>query len=143
MRIAKLNEEAGFDSLWIPDHILFLPPGIVPEAWSTLAAVAVVTTKVILGTCVTGPHRYHPAVLAQKVATACMQRIPQMGKRFRNILAVSTISNPTDCQRWIALLTRGTDLSRQSSDTLPYAALFPLDPSSRTQFDLGRTHSQS
>jgi len=67
--IAKLNEEAGFDSLWIPDHILFIPPGIVPEAWSTLAAVAMVTKKVMLGTCVTDPHRYHPAVLAQKVAT--------------------------------------------------------------------------
>jgi 5,10-methylenetetrahydromethanopterin reductase len=69
VRIAKLNEEVGFDSLWIPDHILFIPPGIVPEAWSTLAAVAMVTKKVMLGTCVTDPHRYHPAVLAQKVAT--------------------------------------------------------------------------
>jgi len=69
VKIAQLNEEAGFDSLWVPDHILFIPPGIVPEAWSTLAAVAVVTNKVILGTCVTDPHRYHPAVLAQKVAT--------------------------------------------------------------------------
>jgi len=69
VKIAKLNEEAGFDSLWVPDHILFIPPGIVPEAWSTLAAVAVVTKKVMLGTCVTDPHRHHPAVLAQKVAT--------------------------------------------------------------------------
>ena len=69
VKIAKLNEEAGFDSLWIPDHILFIPPGIVPEAWSTLAAVAMVTKKVKLGTCVTDPHRHHPAVLAQKVAT--------------------------------------------------------------------------
>lgn len=69
VKIAKLNEEAGFDSLWVPDHILFIPPGIVPEAWSTLAAVAMVTKKVKLGTCVTDPHRHHPAVLAQKVAT--------------------------------------------------------------------------
>ncbi|MDH5266527.1 MAG: LLM class flavin-dependent oxidoreductase [Candidatus Bathyarchaeota archaeon] len=68
-RIAKVNEEAGFDSIWVPDHILFIPPGIVPEAWSTLAATATVTEKAALGTCVTDPHRYHPAVLAQKVAT--------------------------------------------------------------------------
>lgn len=67
--IAKLNEAAGFDSIWIPDHLLFIPPGIVPEAWSTLAATATVTEKATLGTCVTDPHRYHPAVLAQKVAT--------------------------------------------------------------------------
>ena len=69
VKVAKLNEEAGFDSLWVPDHLLFIPPGIVPEAWSVLAAVAMVTKRAILGTCVTDPHRYHPAVLAQKVAT--------------------------------------------------------------------------
>jgi 5,10-methylenetetrahydromethanopterin reductase len=69
LRIAKVNEEAGFDSIWVPDHLLFIPPGIVPEAWSTLAATAAVTEKAALGTCVTDPHRYHPAVLAQKVAT--------------------------------------------------------------------------
>lgn len=69
LRIAKVNEEAGFDSIWAPDHLLFIPPGIVPEAWSTLAAAAAVTKKVVLGTCVSDPHRYHPAVLAQKVAT--------------------------------------------------------------------------
>jgi alkanesulfonate monooxygenase SsuD/methylene tetrahydromethanopterin reductase-like flavin-dependent oxidoreductase (luciferase family) len=69
LRIAQVNEEAGFDSVWVPDHLLFIPPGIVPEAWSTLAATAAVTEKAALGTCVTDPHRYHPAVLAQKVAT--------------------------------------------------------------------------
>ncbi len=68
-KIAKINEEAGFDSVWTPDHLLFIPPGIVPEAWSLLAATAVATEKVVLGTCVSDPHRYHPAVLAQKVAT--------------------------------------------------------------------------
>jgi len=69
LRIAKVNEEAGFDSIWVPDHLLFIPPGIVPEAWSMLAATAMTTEKVDLGTCVSDPHRYHPAVLAQKVAT--------------------------------------------------------------------------
>jgi len=68
-KIAKVNEEAGFDSIWVPDHLLFIPPGIVPEAWSMLAATAMTTEKVALGTCVSDPHRYHPAVLAQKVAT--------------------------------------------------------------------------
>lgn len=69
LRIAKVNEEAGFDSIWFPDHLLFIPPGIVPEAWSTMAATAAVTEKAILGTCVSDPHRHHPAVFAQKVAT--------------------------------------------------------------------------
>ena len=69
LKIAKVNEEAGFDSLWFPDHVLFIPPGIVPEAWSMLAATAVLTNKAFLGTCVSDPHRYNPAVFAQKVAT--------------------------------------------------------------------------
>jgi len=68
-KISKVNEDAGFDSIWVPDHILFIPPGIVPEAWSVLAAIAATTERAVLGTCVSDPHRHHPAVLAQKVAT--------------------------------------------------------------------------
>ena len=69
LSIAKANEEAGFDSIWIPDHLLFVPPGITPDAWSVLSALAVLTKKVFLGTAVSDPHRRHPAVLAQTVAT--------------------------------------------------------------------------
>lgn len=69
LKIAQINEEAGFDSLWFPDHLLFIPYGIVPEAWSMLAATAVLTKGALLGTCVSDPHRHNPAVLAQKVAT--------------------------------------------------------------------------
>ncbi|MEM3730966.1 MAG: LLM class flavin-dependent oxidoreductase [Candidatus Bathyarchaeia archaeon] len=69
LKIAKANEDAGFDSIWAPDHLLFIPTGTVPEAWSTLAATAAITQRALLGTCVSDPHRYHPAVLAQKVAT--------------------------------------------------------------------------
>ena len=69
IEVARINEEAGFDSLWAPDHLLFVPAGIVPEAWTILTAAAMVTKKAILGTCVSDPHRYHPAVLAQKIAT--------------------------------------------------------------------------
>ena len=69
IKVARINEEAGFESIWAPDHLLFIPPGIVPEAWTLLTAIAMNTKRAVLGTCVTDPHRYHPAVLAQKVAT--------------------------------------------------------------------------
>jgi len=69
LRIAGVNEEAGFNSIWAPDHLLFVPTGIAPEAWTILTAVAMTTKRVLLGTCVTDPHRYHPAVLAQRLAT--------------------------------------------------------------------------
>ena len=69
LRIAEANEEAGFDSIWVPDHLLFVPHGTTPDAWSLLSALAVRTERVLLGTSVSDPHRRHPAVLAQTVAT--------------------------------------------------------------------------
>jgi alkanesulfonate monooxygenase SsuD/methylene tetrahydromethanopterin reductase-like flavin-dependent oxidoreductase (luciferase family) len=46
-----------------------IPTGIVPEAFTLLSAIAMVTEKVQVGTCVSDPHRRHPAVFAQMVAT--------------------------------------------------------------------------
>jgi alkanesulfonate monooxygenase SsuD/methylene tetrahydromethanopterin reductase-like flavin-dependent oxidoreductase (luciferase family) len=48
---------------------VYFPPTTISEAWTILTAAAVSTKKVLLGTCVTDPHRYHPAVLAQRLAT--------------------------------------------------------------------------
>ncbi len=69
IKIAKRSEESGFDSVWVADHLLMLPTGIVPEAFTLLGAIAVQTEKVLLGTCVSDPHRRHPAVFAQMIAT--------------------------------------------------------------------------
>jgi len=69
LKIAKASEEAGLDSVWTGDHLLHFPGRTVPEAWTLLTATAMVTKNVLLGTCVTDPHRYHPAVLAQRLAT--------------------------------------------------------------------------
>ena len=67
--VAKVGEERGFDSLWSGDHLLHFPGLIAPEAWTLLTASSVVTKKARLGTCVTDPHRHHPAVMAQRLAT--------------------------------------------------------------------------
>ncbi len=69
IRVAKRIEDAGFDSVWVPDHLLMIPTGIVPEAFSLLTSIAMVTERVQLGTCVSDPHRRHPAVFAQETAT--------------------------------------------------------------------------
>jgi len=69
LQFARASEEAEFDSLWTGDHLLHFPGRTVPEAWTLLTAVGMVTKRVLLGTCVTDPHRYHPAVLAQRLAT--------------------------------------------------------------------------
>ena len=68
--LVKRVEEFGFDSLWIPDHLLFPgASGFTVEPWSVLGAVASKTEKVKLITGVTDPHRRHPALLAQTAAT--------------------------------------------------------------------------
>ena len=72
---AAAAERAGFDYAVISDH--YFPwleeMGHSPYAWSVLGAVAQATERLPLMTYVTCPiMRYHPAVVAQKVATTAV-----------------------------------------------------------------------
>lgn len=71
--MARLAEDAGFDSLWIGDHLLYdLPGGITRgpwEAWTSLAALAVATERVELGPLVASTSFHPPAMLAKQAAT--------------------------------------------------------------------------
>jgi probable F420-dependent oxidoreductase len=75
LAMARLAEEAGFDSLWVMDHLLMRHPGRendpigVWEGWSLLAALAATTTKVALGPFVTCTGFRNPALLAKMAAT--------------------------------------------------------------------------
>ena len=64
-------EEKGFDSIFMADHLVGI--GIKRfdflETWTILSALAMKTKHVKLGSCVTDPHRRHPAVLAQTAMT--------------------------------------------------------------------------
>jgi len=66
----KKAEESGFDNIFFPDHTVDWNPGtgICFDAFSTLSALAM-RTKLKLGTAVSDCHRFHPALMAQKVAT--------------------------------------------------------------------------
>jgi len=66
---AERIDKLGFDCIWMADHILWEPDRFTPEVWSVLSAIAARTEKVRLGTCVSDPHRRHPAVFAQTTAT--------------------------------------------------------------------------
>jgi alkanesulfonate monooxygenase SsuD/methylene tetrahydromethanopterin reductase-like flavin-dependent oxidoreductase (luciferase family) len=71
-QMALTAEEAGFDSLWVGDHLLYRRPLDVVgpwEAWSTLAALAAVTERVELGPLVASTSFHNPAMLAKKAAT--------------------------------------------------------------------------
>lgn len=72
-RMAQLAEQIGFDSLWVGDHLLYLPPGEPPkgpwEAWSVLAALAEATERVELAPLVACTAFHNPAIIAKKAAT--------------------------------------------------------------------------
>jgi len=69
IRVGVRTEKVGFDSVWAADHLLMIPTGIVPNVWPILSVIASQTERVELGTCVSDPHRIHPAVFAQLTAT--------------------------------------------------------------------------
>jgi alkanesulfonate monooxygenase SsuD/methylene tetrahydromethanopterin reductase-like flavin-dependent oxidoreductase (luciferase family) len=69
---AVAADEAGFDGLWTWDHLRDPDdaggPG-VPEAWTTLTALAALTKRVMLGPLVLNVANRHPGVLANMAAT--------------------------------------------------------------------------
>jgi len=69
--VALAAEKVGYDSFWTPDHLV--ATGVrrwdALEAWCTLTALSMQTKKIKLATGVSDTYRYHPAALAQKVAT--------------------------------------------------------------------------
>jgi probable F420-dependent oxidoreductase len=84
--VARKAEECGFDSIWVPEHLVFpaeMPPtypylesgpGPRPgthlfDPWVTLGFMAAVTTKLRLGTQVYILPLRHPIVTARAVAT--------------------------------------------------------------------------
>src|SRR5262245_25791619 len=69
--VAEAIDALGFHSAWVCDHVYGVPAPNLPifEAWTELAAVAAITTRVELGTLVTPPFFRNPAILAKQIAT--------------------------------------------------------------------------
>ncbi|HXT35639.1 MAG TPA: LLM class flavin-dependent oxidoreductase, partial [Chloroflexota bacterium] len=70
---ARQAEAAGFDSVWIFDHVLYRYPEKPTqgpwEAWTVISALAEATTRVDLGTLVVCTPLRNPAVLAKMAVT--------------------------------------------------------------------------
>ena len=71
--MARGAEEVGFDSLWLPEHLLFRFPEVYQQgawdAWSLLAAVAASTQTIEIGPLVACTSFRNPAVMAKMAAT--------------------------------------------------------------------------
>lgn len=72
IRMAQAAESVGFDSIWLGDHLLYdlkIGPRGPWEVWTSLAALAASTERVLLGPLVASAGFHEPAMLAKMAAT--------------------------------------------------------------------------
>ena len=73
LAMARTAEDVGFDSVWIPDHLLFRHPGEAAqgawECWTILGALAAATSRVEIGPLVTCTAWRNPALIAKMADT--------------------------------------------------------------------------
>ena len=74
VRVARAADQAGLDTVWVPDHLIQAAPGSRPdgemlEAYTTLGFLAAQTQRVRLGTMVSAATYRPPALLIKAVTT--------------------------------------------------------------------------
>jgi probable F420-dependent oxidoreductase len=69
VRVARTAEDAGWDAVFVWDHLAFVWGAPAADPWVVLTAVAAATERVRIGTAVTPVARRRPQVLAQTVAS--------------------------------------------------------------------------
>jgi len=71
--MARAIEDLGFDAIWVGEHLLYRWPDREPrgpwEAWTLMAALAAVTSRVTIGPLVACTNFHNPALLAKQAAT--------------------------------------------------------------------------
>ena len=71
--MARLGEQIGFDSIWVGDHLLYRDEEYGArgpwEAWTQLAGIAAVTSRIALGPLVASTSFHNPAMLAKMAGT--------------------------------------------------------------------------
>jgi alkanesulfonate monooxygenase SsuD/methylene tetrahydromethanopterin reductase-like flavin-dependent oxidoreductase (luciferase family) len=69
IRVARAARDAGWDGLFLWDHLAFVWNGPSGDAWTMLAAVAASVDGLTLGTALTPLPRRRPQVVVQQVET--------------------------------------------------------------------------
>jgi alkanesulfonate monooxygenase SsuD/methylene tetrahydromethanopterin reductase-like flavin-dependent oxidoreductase (luciferase family) len=71
--MARAAESIGLDSIWVGDHLLYRYPQAPArgpwEAWTSLAGLAALTSRVQLGPLVAAMSFHQPTMLAKMAAT--------------------------------------------------------------------------
>lgn len=71
--MARLGEAIGFDSIWVGDHLLYRDEQYGArgpwEAWTQLAGIAAVTSRIAIGPLVACTSFHNPAMLAKLAGT--------------------------------------------------------------------------
>lgn len=116
VRLAQAAEAAGWEALFIWDHLGFVWNGSSCDPWIALAAVAASTERLQLGTSVTPVPRRRPHVLAQQVSTL------DVLSRGRTVLGVglggvqreyTAFGEPGDRKLCAAMLDEGLEVITQ------------------------------
>lgn len=70
VELAGLAEESGFDGVFLEDYVFFQgdPTAPTTDPWSALAAIAVRTERITMGTLVTALARRRPWIVARQAA---------------------------------------------------------------------------
>jgi F420-dependent oxidoreductase-like protein len=124
-------ENSGFDSFWVMDHfhqIQFVgrPEEPMLEGWTVISMLAAITTKIKLGTLVTGIIYRYPSVLAKIAATL---DVLSKGRLFMGIGAAWNeqeslaygISFPSNQER-LLMLDEAIQVIRKMWTDEPYAS---------------------
>jgi probable F420-dependent oxidoreductase len=116
VRVAEAAEAAGWDGVFIWDHLAFVWDAPAADPWIALAAIASATSRVRIGTAVTPVARRRAHVLAHEVAT--LDRLSGGRVIFGAGLGGSPaefgkFGEPTDAKVRAAMLDEGLDAMRK------------------------------
>jgi alkanesulfonate monooxygenase SsuD/methylene tetrahydromethanopterin reductase-like flavin-dependent oxidoreductase (luciferase family) len=113
LRLAQAAEKAGWEGLFVWDHLAYVFGWPGADPWVLLSAVAATTSRLKLGVDVTPLPRRRPQVLAHTLVT--LDRLSQGRVIFGAGLGgtdqeFETFGEPVDVKRRAAMLDEGLDL---------------------------------